>query len=146
MSRRYIKALYVEDDPEDVELLRLAAERCDGALELQVLEDGEAASSFFRSVLNGEAPRPDVLLLDINLPKKDGITLLKEVKEGPLKILPVMMLSSSGSEYDVNAAYAAGASIYFEKPNAMQDLCEMVALIARLWAIFATLPLPMRAA
>ena len=142
MSRRHIRTLYVEDDPEDVELLRLAAQRCDGTLDLCVVEDGELASQMIQDVEAGRMPRPDIALIDINLPKKDGITLLRELKDGPLSIMPVMMLSSSSAERDVKAAYAAGAAIYFEKPNAMEELCEMVGIIGRLWTIFARLPPP----
>ena len=142
MSRRHIRTLYVEDDPEDVELFRMAAQRCDGTLELHVVQDGESASEYFRSVESGETARPEIVLLDLNLPRKDGITLLKEIKESEFKATPVMILSSSSAERDVNAAYSNGASIYLEKPNAMEDLCEMVGLIGRLWAVFARLPPP----
>jgi DNA-binding response OmpR family regulator len=140
-----VRALYVEDDPEDVALMRLASAKCDGNLEFHILSDGETAMSYLATASQGEAPRPDIILLDINLPKRDGFSVLEGVKAGPLKATPVMMLSSSSAETDVTRAYASGASVYFEKPSAMRELCELVKLIERLWAFFARLP-PSKAA
>lgn len=118
----------VEDDPADVRLTREALKHANVACRLTVACDGEEASRLLREVgLRGDNRRPDLILMDLNLPKKSGIELLGEVKSNPsLRRIPVVVLSNSNSVQDAHNSYDLHANCYLNKPA---DMCKFVTII-----------------
>ena len=109
---------------------------------LHVAEDGEAAIEFLHQ--RGEfaaAPRPDVILLDLNLPKKDGRQVLKEVKADPeLAVIPVVVLTSSEADEDILRSYELHANCYITKPVNFKQLLTVVKAIEEFWLTIVKLP------
>jgi CheY-like chemotaxis protein len=109
---------------------------------IHVVEDGVEAMTFLRREGRySEAPRPDLILLDLNLPKKDGRAVLAEIKTDPdLKRIPVVVLTTSNAEEDVLKAYDLHANAYVSKPGDLQQFMKIVALIDEFWFNVVTLP------
>jgi chemotaxis family two-component system response regulator Rcp1 len=127
---RVQRVLVVEDDPADVELLRLAFEQCTESLDVHVVGDGASA---LRALREGDA-LPDWVLLDLNLPRANGKEVLKELREDPLLAqLGVVVFSSSSSVQDVSESYALGANCYVEKPDEFAGLIAVLDNLARFW-------------
>ena len=123
--------LLVEDSPEDVELTRLALSRAGFRHPLVVAADGAAALD---RLVGGEAPGPALVLLDLKLPRVDGITVLRELRlRDRTRLVPVVVLTSSAAERDVQDAYAAGANGYVVKPLDFHTFRETVADILGAW-------------
>ena len=124
-----ISVLLVEDDPGDVVLIREAFEDNKVHNTLHVVSDGVEAMAFLRN--EGEhaaAPRPDLVLLDLNLPRMDGREVLAEVKADPdLRTIPVVVLTTSEAEEDVLRSYDLHANAYVTKPFSTKDLIAQVA-------------------
>ena len=136
MSARSI--LLVEDNEGDVRLTREALREADVDVELIVARDGEEALAFLR----GEsAARPAIVLLDLNLPKLDGLEVLEAIKGDPeLRQTPVIMLTTSSSERDVLACYERGANCYVVKPLDLDEFTALVQAINRFWLGVVRLP------
>src|ERR1700687_3082387 len=113
-----IEVLLVEDSPGDVRLTREAFKDAKVNINLHVASDGVQAVGFLKCEgERGNAPRPDMILLDLNLPKKDGREVLAEIKESPaLKSIPVVILTTSASEADILRSYMLHANCYIAKP------------------------------
>ena len=113
-----ITVLLVEDSPGDVRLTREAFKDAKVHINLQVASDGAEAMDFLnREGKYADAPRPDLILLDLNLPKKDGREVLEEIKESPaLKSIPVVILTTSASDADILRSYRLHANCYITKP------------------------------
>src|SRR6267143_5534192 len=113
-----IEILLVEDSPGDVRLTREAFKDAKVHMNLHVASDGAEAMAFLRREGDyAKVPRPDLILLDLNLPKKDGREVLGEIKESPtLKSIPVVVLTTSASEADVLGSYNLHANCYITKP------------------------------
>src|SRR3954469_14411372 len=141
---RRIEILMVEDSPTDVLITREALRDSKLVNELHVVEDGVEAMAFLRKEGQyASVPRPDLVLLDWNLPKKDGRDVLKEIKsDEQLKLIPVVVLTSSKAEMDVFRAYGLHANAYITKPVRFESFVEMVALIGQFWFSVVTLPGP----
>ncbi|HEX7897279.1 MAG TPA: response regulator [Planctomycetota bacterium] len=139
---RPIQVLLVEDSPTDLLMTREALERSKVLLQLHVVEDGVKTMEFLRQTGKyAAAPRPDLILLDLNLPKKDGREVLSEVKADPrLKVIPVIVLTTSKAEEDVAVAYRSHANCYITKPVGFANFNEMMRSIERYWFSVATLP------
>ena len=137
-----LELLLVEDNPGDVRLTREALKDNELATHLSVVVDGEAAVEFVhRRGEYADAPRPVLILLDLNLPKKDGREVLAEIKADPdLRRIPVIVLTSSKSESDVIAAYELHANSYCAKPVQLDAFIELVGSIEAFWLNRATLP------
>ena len=137
-----ISVLLVEDDPGDVLLIREAFEDNKVRNRLHVVADGVEALAFLRR--EGEhagAPQPDLVLLDLNLPRKDGREVLAEVKGDPdLKTIPVIVLTTSSAPPDVAFCYTHHANSYIRKPLGLDRLIEAAAAIRDFWVRTATLP------
>lgn len=137
-----IVVLMVEDDPGDVELTREGLKDSKVDVSLYVVEDGERAMRFLR----GEAgyagsPRPDIILLDLNMPRKNGIETLHEIKADPdLKAIPVVILTSSEAEADINRSYIEGANSYLVKPIGFESFTRLVREIEQFWFTIVKLP------
>jgi two-component system, chemotaxis family, response regulator Rcp1 len=131
-----VHILLVEDNPGDVRLVRESLRESGLPHRLTVATDGVEALERLRG-----AERPDVILLDLNLPRKDGREVLAEVKaDSGLRSIPVVVLSSSDAQDDVAAAYALHANCYVTKPVDLDQFLEVVATIQRFWMGVAKLP------
>jgi CheY-like chemotaxis protein len=139
---RAIEILLVEDNPGDVRLIREALR--DGKVwnNPHVVTDGEAALDFvYRRGQFSDAPRPDLVLLDLNLPKKDGREVLKEIKSDPdLRRIPVVVLTTSKEEEDVLRAYNLAANCYVSKPVEFDEFMKVIRMIEDFWLTIVALP------
>jgi chemotaxis family two-component system response regulator Rcp1 len=137
-----IVILLVEDNPGDVRLIIEAMREAKLDNYINVVEDGVEAMQFLRREGRfGDAPRPDLILLDLNLPKKDGRAVLAEVKTDPvLRRIPVVVLTTSNAEEDVLRAYDLHANCYITKPVDMEQFMKIVAQIDEFWIRVVTLP------
>ncbi len=141
-GRRAVEILLVEDSPADVELTSEALSEADTHTNLHVVGDGEEALAFLhRQDSYGEAVRPDIILLDLNLPKKDGREVLCDVKADPgLKRIPVVVLTTSDAELDVYDTYNLHANCYLTKPVDLDGFVEMFQALDRFWFRLVRLP------
>jgi CheY-like chemotaxis protein len=137
-----IEVLLVEDSPGDVRLTREALKDAKVKISLHVASDGIEAMGFLgREGIHAHAPRPDLVLLDLNLPKKDGREVLKEIKESPtLKSIPVVILTTSASETDVLHSYQLHANCYISKPVDLEGFLKVVQSIDNFWLSVVKLP------
>jgi CheY-like chemotaxis protein len=134
-----MRILLVEDNPADVRLIKEALRQVEVACELSVVEDGERAMLFLKDC--AIASFPDLVLLDLNLPKKSGTEVLAEMKgDRVLKRIPVIVMTSSRSETDVNTAYDCGANSYIRKPTDLNHLYSLTGVLASFWLRWAVLP------
>src|SRR3954470_19805939 len=140
-SRR-VEILMVEDSPTDVLITREAIDQAKLVNTLHVVEDGEEAMDFLRKQgRHGTAPRPDLVLLDWNLPRKTGGEVLDEIKtDDQLKVIPVVVLTSSRSDRDVLKAYGLHANCYITKPVDFSSFVELVSSLNHFWFSIVTLP------
>ena len=139
---RPIEVLLVEDNPGDVRLTREALRDGKVSNRLSVVQDGVEALRFLRrEEPYADAPRPDVVLLDLNLPKKDGRQVLQEIKQDPaLRTIPVVILTSSDAERDISGAYALQANCYITKPVDLDQFITVVRSIEDFWFSIVKLP------
>jgi len=139
---RSIEILLVEDNPGDARLTIEAMREAKVRNRMHVVEDGVEAMAFLRRQGRfGEAPRPDLILLDLNLPRKDGREVLAEVKADPaLKRIPVVILTTSRAEEDVLRAYDLHANCYVTKPVDLAQFMKIVSQIDEFWVKVVTLP------
>jgi len=138
---RALKLLLVEDSPSDVRLVREALKATSIPVEITLARDGVEATDYLHQAEVGLADRPDLVLLDLNLPRKNGREVLAEVKSSPnLKRTPVLVMTSSRSDDDVTAAYSLNANCYIAKPGDFQDYVLVVKAIEHFWFLTATLP------
>ncbi len=139
---RPAQILLVEDSPTDALLAKEALEYSKVCNTLHTVRDGVEAMAFLRREGKyADAPRPDLILLDLNLPKKDGREVLKEIKadEG-LRVVPVVVLTTSKDEVDVLQAYGLHANCYIVKPVNFEKFAEVVKTIENFWFALVTLP------
>lgn len=135
---RVIHILLVEDSPGDVLLTREALREAKVANELHVAKDGEEAMAFLR---DGEKVRPDIVLLDLNLPRKDGREVLAEIKGDPdLRRIPVIVLTTSTADEDILQAYDHHVNSYIRKPVDLDKFLRVVRSIEDYWVGFVALP------
>ena len=137
-----IEVLLVEDSPGDVRLTREAFKDAKVHINMHVSSDGMQAMAFLkREGEHANAPRPDMILLDLNLPKKDGREVLEEIKERPvLKSIPVVILTTSASEADILRSYQLHANCYITKPVDLDGFLEVVKSIDGFWLSVVKLP------
>jgi two-component system, chemotaxis family, response regulator Rcp1 len=137
-----IEVLLVEDSAGDVRLTREAFKDAKVHINLHVASDGAEAMAFLkREGKNANVPRPDLTLLDLNLPKKDGREVLAEIKESPaLKSIPVVILTTSASEEDILRSYRLHANCYITKPVGLDGFLKVVQSIDNFWLSVVKLP------
>lgn len=137
-----VDILLVEDNPADVLMTRSAFEDFNICNTLHVVEDGVQALEFLRG--EGQftnSPRPDLIMLDLNLPRKNGQEVLAELKNDPrLHTIPVVVLTTSNSEIDILQAYDLHANCYIVKPVGFANFVEAVRSIKDFWFSLVTLP------
>jgi CheY-like chemotaxis protein len=135
------RILLVEDNAGDVRLTREALREAEVAVDLVAVPDGEQALAFLRGEGAQPGGRPDLVLLDLNLPKKNGLEVLEEIKADPeLRRIPVIMLTTSSSARDIAACYDRGVNCYVVKPLELDDFTRLVQAINRFWFEVAQLP------
>jgi chemotaxis family two-component system response regulator Rcp1 len=137
-----IEILLVEDNPGDVRLTKEALKEGKVRNSLHTVMDGEEAMAFLRK--EGKysgAPRPDLILLDLNLPKKDGREVLAEIKDDDdLKSIPVVVLTTSQAEEDIARTYNLHANCYITKPVDLEQFLNVVHSIEKFWLSVVKLP------
>lgn len=146
-SANLITILMADDDPDDRQLTREALAECRLANELHFVEDGEQLMDYllrkgsYASLDN--AKLPGLILLDLNMPKKDGREALKEIKSHPeLKRIPVVVLTTSKAEEDILRTYDLGVNSYVTKPVTFESLVETIKVLGRYWFEIVELPPP----
>lgn len=139
---RAAEVLLVEDSPADVLMTQEAFDQAKLPINLHVVEDGVEAMAFLRRAGQYSAmPRPDLILLDWNLPRKDGREVLAEVKaDVHLKTIPVVVLTTSQAEKDILTAYGLHANCYITKPVNFRNFVEVLREIGNFWLTVVILP------
>lgn len=134
--------LLVEDSPGDVRLTQEAFREANPAIRLHVASDGVEAMAFLqREGAHARSPRPDIILLDLNLPKMDGREVLARIKEDDkLKTIPVVILTTSDAEADITKSYQLQANCYLTKPVQLDQFESLVKSINEFWLTKARLP------
>jgi chemotaxis family two-component system response regulator Rcp1 len=137
-----IEVLLVEDSLGDIRLTREAFKDAKVHINLHIATDGTKAMAFLmREGEHANVPRPDLILLDLNLPKKDGREVLKEIKESPkLKSIPVVILTTSASDADILRSYMLHANCYITKPVDLDGFIDVVKSIDNFWLSVVKLP------
>jgi two-component system, chemotaxis family, response regulator Rcp1 len=134
--------LLVEDNSADVKLVEKAFESCNGSIQLHVVRDGLEATNFvFRLDKFANAPRPDLIILDLNLPKKPGIDVLSEIKADPtLSAIPILIFTTSLSPEEIRRCYQHHANTYITKPSELDEFFSTIQCIENYWLRKAQLP------
>jgi CheY-like chemotaxis protein len=142
LTARPIEILLVEDNPGDVRLTQEALKDAKVANTMHVVEDGVAALDFlYRRGAYEAVPRPDLILLDLNLPRKNGREVLKQIKQDEqLKCIPVVILTTSQADDDISWAYKLHANCYITKPVEFAQFIRVVRAIEEFWFTIVTLP------
>ena len=137
-----VEILLVEDSPSDAALTIEALEAGKVANKLTLVEDGVEAMEFLkRSGKYAKASRPDLIMLDLNLPRKDGREVLAEIKNDPdLKVIPIIVLTTSHSDRDILQSYQLNANCYITKPVDFTQFIDVVKSIEKFWLSVVTLP------
>ena len=137
-----IEILLIEDNPGDARLATEALREAKVHNNLHWVADGEEAISFLRRQGDrAEAPRPDLILLDLNLPRRDGRQVLEEIKADPtLRRIPVVVLTTSQAEEDILKAYNLNANCYITKPVDLDQFMKVVKTIEDFWLTIVKLP------
>ena len=137
-----LRVLLVEDDPDHAELVRRGLEEYGSRLEVTHVEDGEAALTYLRERESRGAPgRPHLILLDLRLPRMDGLEVLREIKSAPdLSDIPCVVLTTSRAEGDMLKAYRLHANSYLVKPGSYTRFVELIANAERYWLSQNTQP------
>ncbi len=142
---KLISILIADDDPDDRELTRDALAECRLANDVDFVEDGEKLMDYLHrrgdyASMAGK-PLPGLILLDLNMPRKDGREALKEIKARPeLRRIPVVVLTTSKAEEDILRTYDLGVNSYVTKPVTFESLVEMVKVIGKYWFEIVELP------
>jgi CheY-like chemotaxis protein len=137
--------LLVEDNPADVEITLEAFRRSRSGNRVSVCRDGEEALDFLfqrgRFAKASSAPRPNLVLLDLNLPRKSGIEILTQVKSADnFKDIPIVVLTTSDRDEDVRRSYQLGANNYLTKPVQFDDCVKLIADLQQYWLVLSKLP------
>ena len=132
----------VDDNSADLDLTRDVLGKSKVHFHVSTAGDGEEAMEFLRGQGKyAAAPRPDIIVLDLNLPRKDGREVLKEIRSDPaLGRIPVVVFTTSQASSDVNRSYELGANCYLRKPGNLADFTRVVQSMADFWLNFASLP------
>jgi len=136
------EVLLVDDNPADIDLTSEALARSKRLLHVSSVNDGTEAIAFLRHEGKyREAPSPDLVVLDLNLPRRSGREVLSDVKTDPgLASIPVVIFSTSQASSDIASSYALGANCYLGKPGTLPDFIAAVQSMADFWLGYASLP------
>jgi len=144
-ASKSIVILMADDDADDRLLAKDALAECRLANELHFVENGEELLDYLhrrRKFVNlAQSPRPGLILLDLNMPKKDGREALKEIKDDPrLRTIPVVVLTTSRADTDISRIYELGANSFITKPVSFDSLVEVMKILGRYWFEIVELP------
>jgi CheY-like chemotaxis protein len=142
---RIVKILLVEDNPDDIDITKRALKEAKIVNQLWVVRDGQEAVDFLQHKGSfqdtGSSPKPGLVLLDINLPKINGIEVLKIIKQDPeLKMIPVVMLTVSKRDEDVVKSYNGGCNSFIQKPVNFENFVEVIKQISLYWGLLNIFP------
>jgi CheY-like chemotaxis protein len=142
MRKGKIDIMLVEDNPADARLTEEAMRECGVPTSLHHVWDGEQAMGFLRREGDfSDAPRPDIVLLDLNMPKMDGRAVLSQLKADPnLMTIPVVVLTTSEAEEDILNSYELHANCYVQKPVDLDKFMSIIGLIENFWLSVVRLP------
>ena len=148
MSKKPVTILMADDDPDDRDFARSAMDESRLANELRFVEDGEALLDYLyrrgRYADPKDSPRPGLILLDLNMPRKDGREALREIKGDPsLRHIPVVVLTTSKAEEDILRSYDLGANCFITKPVTFEGLVDVVKVLDKHWFQLVELPRPL---
>jgi chemotaxis family two-component system response regulator Rcp1 len=134
--------LMVDDNPADIDLTSEVLAQSEGHFHVNAVNDGvEAISYLRRQGKYANAPVPDLVVLDLNLPRKDGCEVLSNIKSDPaLAKIPVVIFTTSQANTDVTRSYKLGANCYLRKPGTLPEFVAVVQSMAKFWLGFASLP------
>lgn len=137
-----VEILLVEDDQDDIFLTKKAFEKQSVINNLHVVQDGVDAMAFLRQEEeHADAPRPDIILLDLNLPTMDGDEVLEAIQDDPeLRTIPVVVLTSSEAEEDIVRSYELNANAYLTKPVDFEGFVGIIESIDQFWINFVKVP------
>jgi CheY-like chemotaxis protein len=137
-----VRILLVEDNPDDVLITRRALAKSRVANELYVVRDGQVALDYlFRVPDVPVAPRPDLILLDVNLPRVNGMEVLEQIRrDDDLAVIPVIMLTASDREEDIVKSYRLGSNTYIQKPVEFAKFLQALDVLGQYWIVIAKLP------
>jgi len=146
-ARRPLTILVADDDDDDRTFIRRAWEKSRVANDLRFVEDGEELMEYLnqngRFSEPGSSPRPAVILLDLNMPRKDGREALREIKaSADLRQIPVIILTTSQADEDICRSYELGANSYIAKPVTFGALVDVLQVLGRYWIEIVDLPPP----
>ena len=138
----HFDVLLLEDEPADVHLARIAFQEAGVKATITDVSDGTEGLSYLRRQGDyGDAPRPDLILLDLNMPRMNGKEFLSQIKaDHDLKQIPIVVLTTSSSATDINSCYSLGASGYITKPVEVDDFIAAVSSLERYWFNLVRLP------
>ncbi len=142
MTTTAVRVLLVEDCEEDVELICEAFKQSLLTLSISIVHDGQQALEFlYQKEKYKDAPSPDLIILDLNLPKKDGHQVLHKIKSDPqLRIIPVVILSTSRSYADILSSYENYTNCYICKPSKLEEFSRVIREIEKFWLNITQLP------
>jgi two-component system response regulator len=142
MITRAVEILLVEDDAGDIDLTEEALEESKIQVNLNVVRDGAEAIAYLRREGKyANTTRPDLILLDLNLPRKDGREVLQDIKSDEnLKLIPVVVLTTSDADEDIFKSYNLGANCYVSKPLGIEEFIKIVMSIQDFWFTIVKLP------
>lgn len=145
MNKAIIEILLVEDNEKDIELTLHALRTENLGNQIHIARDGEEALAFLaateNSVANGSGDMPKVILLDLKLPKVDGLQVLRQIKSNPLtQVIPVVVLTSSKEDQDMVSSYRLGVNSYIQKPVNFEQFRKMVKDLGLYWLLVNQLP------
>lgn len=140
-SARPFRILLVEDSPSDVRLLREALKEASIPIRMTNVGDGVEAMDYLSGMMGGVQPRPDLVILDLNLPRKSGREVLAEIKSDVrLTALPILIMSSSNADEDVSFAFSYDADSFITKPSSLSDYVRIVRAIEDFWMLSERAP------
>ncbi|MDJ0746524.1 MAG: response regulator [Xenococcaceae cyanobacterium MO_167.B27] len=141
-KHRPLEILLVEDSCSDAKLIAKMFSLADLPHNLRIIDDGVKAISFlYQKGKYYKMPRPDIILLDLNLPKKNGLAVLAQIQSEPsLRNIPVIILTASASEQDIRECYRMNANCYLTKPSTPEDFCRTIKIIEDFWFNVAKIP------
>lgn len=145
MTTNQFTVLHVEDDPNDVLLLQRAFKKANQQVQIQAVSDGDKAVAYLSGIEpygdRAAHPLPNLILLDLKMPRKSGLEVLAWIRgESHLKRTPVLILTSSKHDQDINRAYELGANSYLVKPVGFDALLEMVKTVHHYWGSLNQMP------
>lgn len=133
-NRKPAYIIAVDDDPDDRDMIEMALSETKLPTRLELLQDGE---SLMQHLQDTTKPVPDMILLDINMPRMNGLEALRSIKEDPaLKTIPVIMLTTSREEADVITSYRLGCNSFITKPNLYDSLVDLLKVLSEYWIDF----------